>query len=113
LFVIQQGGRRTTLAYPQLRDDPNAAGGNLLAITNRLVYSFEFHRHRTNGYIYMFSNGRETNLLNRISRFTVGSRRRVAIESEQVILERRRVDGGGLGSGTTGCYIPAVTDSIR
>src|SRR5262249_48919659 len=76
LFVIQQGGESNKPSrILQFRDDPNTAQvETFLEVSNRLVYSFEFHPgYRTNGYIYLFSNGPtpETNRLNRISRFTV------------------------------------------
>ena len=76
LFVIQQGGETNKPSrILELQDDPNADHAEtFLIVTNRLVYSFAFHPgYRTNGYIYVFSNGPtpETNRMDRISRFTV------------------------------------------
>src|SRR5437870_3864235 len=76
LFVIQQGGETNKPSrILELRDDPNAAQAEtFLAVSNRLVYSFTFHPgYRTNGYIYVFSNGPtpETNRMDRISRVKV------------------------------------------
>ncbi|MBI3852587.1 MAG: PQQ-dependent sugar dehydrogenase [Verrucomicrobia bacterium] len=111
LFVIQQNGETNRPARVlRLRDDPNTAQvETFLAISNRLVYSFAFHPgYRTNGYIYLFSNGPtpETNRLNRISRFTVGRQPPQPCDpkTEQVILEWRSMghDGGGLVFGQDG-----------
>ena len=111
LFVIQQGGESNKPSrILQLRDDPSTdQAGTFLTISNRLVYSFEFHPgYRTNGHIFVFSNGPtpETNRLNRISRFTIErqSPQRCDPESEQVIIEWRSMghDGGGLVFGHDG-----------
>ncbi len=111
LFVIQQNGETNRPARVlRLHDDPGTDQvENFLAISNRLVYSFAFHPgYRTNGYIYLFSNGptSETNRLNRISRFTVGRQppQRCDPGSEQVIIEWRSMghDGGGLVFGHDG-----------
>jgi hypothetical protein len=141
LFVIQQGGEMNKPSrILQFRDDPpawpkppnrapqpgtlrrgvgpdTAQAETFLVVSNRLVYSFEFHPgYRTNGYIYLFSNGPtpEANRLNRISRFTVGRQapQRCDPKSEQVIIEWRSMghDGGGLVFGHDGMlYISAVT----
>lgn len=111
LFVIQQGGETNKPSrILQLRDDLNTSQvETFLTISNRLVYSFAFHPgYRTNGDIYLFSNGPtpETNRLNRISRFTVGRQppRRCDPGSEQVIIEWPSMghDGGGLVFGQDG-----------
>ena len=60
MFVIQQGGETNKPSrILQLRDDPNTDQvETFLAVSNRLVYSFAFHPgYRTNGYLYVFSNG--------------------------------------------------------
>src|SRR5438445_664964 len=76
LFVIQQGGETNRPSrILELRGDPNADHvETFLAVSNRLVYSFAFHPgYRTNGHIYVFSNGPtpETDRMDRISRYTV------------------------------------------
>ena len=111
LFVVLQGGEKDKPSrILELRNDPSTAEvETFLTISNRLVYSFEFHPgYRTNGYIYLFSNGPtpQPNRLNRISRFTVGRQppQRCDPQSEQVILEWRSMghDGGGLVFGHDG-----------
>jgi len=111
LFVVQQGGETNKPSrILEFRDDPNTdQAETFLAISNRLVYSFEFHPgYRTNGYIFLFSNGPtpETNRLNRISRFTVGRRtpNQCDPNSELPIIEWRSMghDGGGLVFGQDG-----------
>src|SRR5207249_11764375 len=105
LFVVQQGGETNKPSRIfQFRDDPNTDQADpFLVITNRLVYSFEFHPgYRTNGYIYVFSNGPtpETNRMDRISRYTVERQtpNRCDPNSELPIIEWRSMghDGGGL-----------------
>ena len=76
LFVVQQGGEPNKPSLIQeMRDDPNTEHAEtFLVMSNRLIYSFTFHPgYRTNGYIYLFSNGPtpETNRQDRISRYTV------------------------------------------
>src|SRR5437867_497319 len=76
LFVVQQGGETNRPSrILELPGEPNADHvETFLAVSNYLVYSFAFHPgYRTNGYIYLFSNGPapETNRMNRIYRFTV------------------------------------------
>lgn len=111
LFVIQQSGNSNMPpGVVAFRDEAGTAHAeSFLALSNRLVYSFEFHPgYRTNGYIYLFSNlpTSETNRLNRISRFTVARQppQKCEAESEQVIIEWRSMghDGGGLAFGHDG-----------
>ncbi len=111
LFVIEHGGESNKpsriLAW---RNDPKTDHADLfLAVTNRMVLSFTFHpSYRTNGYIYVFSNGptSETNRLNRISRYTVGRRAPYPCNenSELTIIEWRSMghDGGGIVFGSDG-----------
>ncbi len=111
LFLIEQGGETNKPSrILELRDDPNADHiETFLAVTNRLVYSFTFHPgYRTNGYIYVFSNGPtpETNRMDRISRYTVERQasNRCDPNSERAIIEWRSMghDGGGLVFGHDG-----------
>src|SRR5437867_704136 len=111
LFVIQQGGETSRPSgILELRDDPNADHAKtFLAVSNRLVYSFTFHPgYRTNGYIYVFSNGPtpETNRMDRISRYTVERQapNRCDRNSELPIIEWRSMghDGGGIVFGHDG-----------
>src|SRR5882724_2331007 len=124
LFVTQQGGETNKPSLIlQLRDDPNTEEAEtFISITNRLVYSFTFHPgYRTNGYIYLFSNGPtpETNRLNRISRYTVERQApyRCDPNSEKPIIQWRSMghDGGGIVFGHDGMlYISSgdgTTDS--
>jgi uncharacterized repeat protein (TIGR03806 family) len=105
LLVISQGGEKERPSkILRLRDDPAAKETEtLLVISNRLIYSVEFHPgYRTNGQLFVFSNGPTPNSerTNRISRFTVDREapRKCDPESERVILEWRSAghDGGGL-----------------
>src|SRR6266446_3892938 len=111
LFVIEQGGETNKPSrILELRDDPNADHAEtFLAVSNYLVYSFTFHPgYRTNGYIYLFSNGPtpETNRMDRISRYTVERQppNRCDPNSELPIIEWRSMghDGGGIVFGHDG-----------
>src|SRR5437667_1280777 len=111
LFVIEQGGETNKPSrILELRDDPNADHvETFLAVTNRLVYSFTFHPgYRTNGYIYVFSNGPtpETNRMDRVSRYRVERQapNRCDPNSELPIIEWRSMghDGGGIVFGHDG-----------
>lgn len=111
LFVIEQGGESNKPSrILMLQDDLNTDQvETFFEITNRLVYSFTFHPgYRTNGYIYLFSNGPtpETNRMDRISRYTVERQPPYHCEpqSEHSIIEWRSMghDGGGLVFGHDG-----------
>jgi uncharacterized repeat protein (TIGR03806 family) len=111
LFVVQQGGEMNRPSrILELRDEPNADHAEtFLAVSNYLVYSFAFHPgYRTNGYIYLFSNGPvpETNRINRISRYKVERQAPYHCDtnSEQVVIEWRSMghDGGGIVFGNDG-----------
>ncbi len=111
LLVVQQGGETNRPSrILELRDDPNADHVEpFLVVTNRLVYSLTFHPgYRTNGYIYVFSNGPtpETNRMDRISRYTVERHapHRCDANSELSIIEWRSMghDGGGIVFGHDG-----------
>ena len=105
LMVILQGGEKERPSRIfRVRDDPQAAEKEpFLTMSNRLVYSLEFHPgYRTNGYVFLFSNGPtpQGERTNRISRFTVerSAPYRCDSSSEKVIIEWRSAghDGGGL-----------------
>ncbi len=111
LFVIQQGGEKDKpTRILKLRDDPKTDHTEtFLTVSNRLVYSFTFHPgYRTNGYIYVFSNGitSEQERTNQIARFTVERQPpfRCDPDSERVIIEwhSQGHDGGGIVFGHDG-----------
>src|SRR6185503_8377499 len=108
LLVIQQGGEKERPSKVlRVRDDPNADHAEtLLTVSNRLIYSVEFHPgYRTNGHLFVFSNGPTSNgeRTNRISRFFVARETPHTCDpaSEQVIIEWRSAghDGGGIEIG--------------
>jgi uncharacterized repeat protein (TIGR03806 family) len=105
IFVILQGGEKDRPSkILRLREDPTAKEAEpLLMITNRLIYSVEFHPgYPTNGHLFVFSNGPtpKGERTNRISRFTVDRKapRHCDPDSERVIIEWRSAghDGGGI-----------------
>ncbi len=111
LFVIEQGGETNKPSrILEMPDYPNTNQAEaFLMVTNRLVYSFTFHPgYRTNGYIYVFSNGPtpETNRQDRISRYTVARQApyRCDPTSGLPIVEWRSMghDGGGIVFGHDG-----------
>jgi glucose/arabinose dehydrogenase len=119
LLVVQQGGEKEKPSkILRLRDDPDADRvETFLEVSNRLVYSVVFHPgYRTNGYLFMFSNGTtsETERTNRISRFTVGRQPPHPCDpkTEQVILEwhSQGHDGGGIVFGHDGMLYVSTGD---
>jgi uncharacterized repeat protein (TIGR03806 family) len=111
LLVIQQGGEKERPSkIMRLHDDPATDQiETLLTITNRLIYSVEFHPgYRTNGHLFLFSNGPTPRgeRTNRISRVTVSrdAARQCDPDSEKSIIEWRSAghDGGGIVFGHDG-----------
>ena len=115
LVVLHGGDEKRPSKILRVRDDPKTDKfETLLQLSNRLIYSVEFHPgYETNGYLYLFIHGDRTN---RISRFTVDPSRHCDPSSEHTILEWHSEghDGGGIvfghdemlyissGDGTTG-----------
>jgi uncharacterized repeat protein (TIGR03806 family) len=111
LLVVLQGGEKDRPSkILRVRDDPDAKEAEtFLTISNRLIYSVEFHPgYRTNGHLFVFSNGQtpESERTNRISRFTVAREapHKCDPDSERVIIEWRSAghDGGGMVFGHDG-----------
>src|SRR5688500_7776404 len=60
LLVVRQGGEKDRPSKVlRVRDDPSTdQTDTLLTVSNRLLYSVEFHPgYRTNGHLFVFSNG--------------------------------------------------------
>lgn len=111
LLVVEQGGERDRPSKIfRIRNSSNTEDKEtFLEIPERLVYGVTFHpQFRTNGYIYVFSNGRsgQGNGTNRVARFVMDRDPpyRCDPESETVILEWRSGghDGGDLAFGHDG-----------
>jgi uncharacterized repeat protein (TIGR03806 family) len=119
LLVITQGGENNKPSKI-LRLKNNAATTEtetLLEVTNRLVYGLTFHpRYRTNGYLFVFSNGPtgKDDRTNRISRFTVvrEAPHRCDPASERIIIEWKSAghDGGDLAFGNDGMLFISTGD---
>jgi len=118
LVVLQGGEKERPSSIVRVPNGPNAdTAETLLEMSNRLVYSVAFHPgYRTNGYLYVFSNGPtpEPDRTNRISRFTVErlAPHRCDAKSEQVIIEWRSAghDGGGMVFGHDGMLYISTGD---
>lgn len=112
LWVVQQGGEKDRPSKVLRVREAADQAETLLTISNRLVYSVEFHPgFRTNRHVYLFSNGptQPNERTNRISRFTLGKE---SLEAESVIIEWRSAghDGGGMAFGREGMFYISTGD---
>jgi uncharacterized repeat protein (TIGR03806 family) len=119
MLVVEQHGK--ILAFPN--DPPAERTDVFLDLEDRDTYGMTFHpRYALNRFVYVFSNGRNSDKdrrLNRISRFAVSREAPFACErdSERIIIEweSNGHNGGDLGFGPDGMlYISAgdgTTDS--
>src|SRR4030095_12669956 len=96
-------------SYRLVNDVATNQAQPFLEISNRLLYSVAFHPgYRTNGFLYLFSNGPtpQSERTNRISCVTVAREAPFACDaqSERVIIEWRSAghDGGGIVFGRDG-----------
>lgn len=119
LLVVQEGGQteRPSKIF-RVCDDPNADQAEpFLLVSNRVIYSVTFHPgYRTNGFVYVFSNGPtpKSDRTNRISRFTVDRQAPYQCDpaSEVAIIEWRSAghDGGGMVFGHDGMFYISTGD---
>jgi putative heme-binding domain-containing protein len=125
LFVILQGGEKDRPSkLLRLRDaDDAATTETILTVSNRLLYSVAFHPgYRTNGILYLFSNGPTTRgeRTNRVTRYTKAGKKPTAWDaapyvdpdSEKLIIEWRSAghDGGGMAFGRDGTFYISTGD---
>jgi uncharacterized repeat protein (TIGR03806 family) len=125
LFVILQGGEKDRPSkLLRVRDAADAATTEtILTVSNRLLYSVAFHPgYRTNGILYLFSNGPTTRgeRTNRVSLFAKARPKRTAWDagpyldpdSEKLIIEWRSAghDGGGMAFGRDGMFYISTGD---
>ena len=119
LFVILQGGEKDRPSkLLRVRDAADTAETEtILTVTNRLLYSVAFHPgYRTNGFLYLFSNGPtpESERTNRIARYAKRTAQNSGpyLSSEKLILEWRSAghDGGGMAFGRDGMFYVSTGD---
>ena len=102
----------------RVKDDPEVEAADLLIESSALVYGLTFHpEYETNGYVYIFGNGRGffgRQRANRISRYTIDRTAPFTCdpESEVAILEWKSGghDGGDLEFGLDGMLYIAAGD---
>jgi uncharacterized repeat protein (TIGR03806 family) len=102
----------------RLRDDPAVEEADFLIDIPQLVYGLTFHpQYKTNGYVYVFGNGRGffgRSWANRITRYTIARTAPFACDSDsaEVILEWKSSghDGGDLEFGLDGMLYIAAGD---
>jgi uncharacterized repeat protein (TIGR03806 family) len=119
LLVVLQGGEKDRPSKVlRIPDDAASSQSEVfLQMTNRLIYSVQFHPgFRTNGWLFVFSNGPtpERERTNRVSRFTVERQDpyRCDPSSEKRIIEWRSAghDGGDMFFGQDGMLYISTGD---